>query len=90
MRTSDKIKAMPLTEQYDILHKLQTTHGEIKCLNECCNGEYYRVDKWIEDDDEMPNKGNTITIMMCYECEDILWIERDKNNVVVELTNTTK
>lgn len=90
MRTSDKIKAMPLAEQFDVIHKLQYTSGEACCLNDHCNGEYYRVDKWVEDDNEMPNKGNTITIMMCYECEDILWIERDKNNVVVELTNTTK
>lgn len=90
VKTTDLIKKMPLHIQHEIMHKLQTTHGEVKCFNPSCCGEYYRVDKWIEDCKDAANYGNTVTIMMCYECEDIIWIERNKENQVVELVNTTK
>lgn len=88
MKTSDKIKAMPIPIQLELLNKLLTSHGEVDCLKEGCCGEYYRVDSWVEDDEELENKGNKIYIMMCYDCQDILWIERNPNGNIVKVVNT--
>lgn len=59
------------------------------CLN-CDIGKYYIVDSWIEDDGFEKNKGNSVYIVMCYDCHDTIWIEKDKNNVIVEIKNMTE
>ena len=84
MKTSDKIKNMPLHEQSEIINKLLHSHGEVKCLNEHCNGEYYRVDRWTDT----VCRDRTTTMLMCYDCEDILFIVRDDEcNEVIEICN---
>ena len=87
METSKKIKTMPIHKQLELLNKLTTTHGDVDCLKDGCQGEYYIVDSWVEDDEEANNKGNKIYIVMCYDCQDILWIEKNKNWNVVKVVN---
>lgn len=84
MKTSDKIKSMPTHEQSKIIKKLLHSHGEVNCLNEHCDGEYYRTDRWTDT----VCRSRSTTMLMCYDCDDILFIVvDDEHNEVLEIVN---